>query len=816
MLLWLLTVLTTASQAIDLRECRRALGMESGAIRDDQLRASSSYNEEYAGPQHGRAGIESGSGAWCPAGQISSSSREFLEIDLREPTLLTGVKTMGRYDDGRGNEFARFYRVEYWRASLGEWKRLITGDLHEILPGNTDTRSPHTNWIEGAVVVEKVRILPVSNSTRTVCMRVELYGCPYKGEPLSIILVCSGRKDSVSSYSMRDGDRADGLNLRDERFDGRREEEGGKIESGIGKLYDGLLGFEDHESHPERWVGWRARDREDTVSITVVFSERLNVSAVLLHTSNYRRYNAQIFTSISLEFSINGLDFSSRSLSLPYDSDSFENLRWVRVPVENRLAKSIRITLTLPPRPRWLLLSELQFESAGSPLSLPASPDTVPISTVVSSSSSASSSSLSSSTATALLALATASAALLLMMLCVCRRRQRRVKSSSPLLSQQLFSSHHVMMEDGTMKTIVSPSTYAMARDNRTNELLEKIPLHDDDDNETIYAEPDSLTDDLSSSALYKTPLLCSSTATTLSMRRGTLPSKPQLPLPSSLDCGLYSTLLPSISRAQLEFIRPIGQGEFGKVHLARLERRRFVAVKSLHKRDVTAEASLEKEVRVLGALRHPNVVEVIGVVAAEGDTPMCCVMQFMAKGDLKKHLTTHPVNAPTALSFCVQIAAGMSYLESQGYVHRDVAARNCLLDDDLTVKMGDFGMARSLYADEYYTVEGECRLPVRWMSPESLLMGKFCSSSDVWSFGVTCWEVLSRCDRLPYPTLTHEQVVERLTRAEGLFLDCPPLCPEWMYRELLLPCWSIDASLRPTFQAIHHYLQSAQHRPIH
>ncbi|GMT34505.1 hypothetical protein PFISCL1PPCAC_25802 [Pristionchus fissidentatus] len=791
----LLLTLIASTQAIDLRECRRALGMESGAIRDDQISASSSFSVEYAGPQHGRAGVESGSGAWCPAGQISATSREFIEIDLRETTMLTGVKTMGRYDDGRGNEFARFYRVEYWRESVGEWRRLITGDLHEILQGNTDTRSPHTSWIEGGVVVEKVRILPVSNSTRTICMRVELYGCPYK--------------DAVSSYSMRDGERADGLDLTDGRFDGRKEDDG-RLEYGIGKLYDGLLGFEDHESHPERWVGWRAKGRKDTVAITVNFASRLNVSAVLLHTSNYRRYNAQIFTAILLEFSINGRDFSSRSLSLPYESDSFENLRWVRVPVPHRLAKSIRITLTLPPFPRWLLLSELQFESDGAPLSLPLSPDTVPVTTVVKRAP-AHQDEYRILSGTTLLIIA-AAALLMLLIVCACKRRQRRVKSSSPHLSKQMFASHHIMMEDGTTKTIVSPSTYAMARDNRTNELIEKIPLHDEDedDRDTIYAEPDSMDDDLSSSQLYKAPLLCSSTATTLSIRRGTLPTKPLIP---SRDCGVYSTLLPAISRSQIEFIRPIGQGEFGKVHLARLERRRLVAVKSLHKRDAAAEASFEKEVRVLGALRHHNVVEVIGVVAADGDAPMCCVMQFMARGDLKKHLTSHPVDCPTALSFCVQIAAGMSYLESQGYVHRDVAARNCLLDDELVVKMGDFGMARSLYADEYYTIEGECRLPVRWMAPESLLMGKFSTASDVWSFAVTCWEVLTRCDRLPYPTLTHEQVVDRLTRAEGLFLPCPDLCPEWMYRELLQPCWSVDPQLRPTFQAIHHYLQSAQHK---
>lgn len=99
-----------------------------------------------------------------------------------------------------------------------------------------------------------------------------------------------------------------------------------------------------------------------------------------------------------------------------------------------------------------------------------------------------------------------------------------------------------------------------------------------------------------------------------------------------------------------------------------------------------------------------------------------------------------------------------MTYLSAQRFVHRDLACRNCLVGSGLVVKIADFGMSRDIYTCDYYKIGGSRLLPVRWMSPESVIYGRFTLETDIWSFGVVLWEVFSY-GKQPYYGHTNEEV---------------------------------------------------------
>uniref|UniRef100_A0A8C5I8Q0 receptor protein-tyrosine kinase n=1 Tax=Gouania willdenowi TaxID=441366 RepID=A0A8C5I8Q0_GOUWI len=250
---------------------------------------------------------------------------------------------------------------------------------------------------------------------------------------------------------------------------------------------------------------------------------------------------------------------------------------------------------------------------------------------------------------------------------------------------------------------------------------------------------------------------------------------------------------------------RVIGAGEFGEVCSGRLKlpgkREVSVAIKTLkvgytekQRRDFLCEAS------IMGQFDHPNVVHLEGVVTR--GKPVMIVIEYMENGSLDSFLRKHDgqFTVIQLVGMLRGIAAGMRYLSDMGYVHRDLAARNILVNSNLVCKVSDFGLSRVIDDDPeaVYTTTGG-KIPVRWTAPEAIQFRKFTSASDVWSYGIVMWEVMSYGER-PYWDMSNQDVIKAIE--EGYRLPAPMDCPPGLH-QLMLDCWQKDRAERPKFDQI-------------
>lgn len=198
--------------------------------------------------------------------------------------------------------------------------------------------------------------------------------------------------------------------------------------------------------------------------------------------------------------------------------------------------------------------------------------------------------------------------------------------------------------------------------------------------------------------------------------------------------------------------------------------------------RSVRDRQNFINEALLLRQYKHKNIVKFLGIAAMRD--PLMIVMELvegrsthflqeisfgifsLAEGSLNNYLRKNDLRASLLIQMCYDIAKGMNYLEKQNVIHRDLAARNCLIDRKGRVKVADFGLSRCLQSDEEYFCQIK-EVPVRWWAVEVFLSSPYTSQSDVWSYGVTMWEVFSRADT-PYSHIQqNHHVIEAVKRGK-------------------------------------------------
>ncbi|XP_016399012.1 inactive tyrosine-protein kinase 7-like isoform X1 [Sinocyclocheilus rhinocerous] len=264
--------------------------------------------------------------------------------------------------------------------------------------------------------------------------------------------------------------------------------------------------------------------------------------------------------------------------------------------------------------------------------------------------------------------------------------------------------------------------------------------------------------------------------------------------------------------RNNLHTITTLGKGEFGEVLLAKAkaaedEEETVVLVKSLQARDEQMQLDFRRECDMFAKLSHANIARLLGICREV--EPHYMIMEYTDMGDLKQYLRVskskdekvkvQPLSTKQKVSVCLQVARGMEHLSNQRFVHKDLAARNCLISSKRQIKVSALGLSKDVYNSEYYHYR-QSWIPLRWLPSEAVFEDDFSTKTDVWSFGVLMWEVFS-FGELPYADLTEDKVLEALQEGK-LKLSPPPGCPSRVFK-LMVRCWAASPKDRLSFSDI-------------
>ncbi|XP_052068864.1 serine/threonine-protein kinase LMTK2-like isoform X1 [Mytilus californianus] len=338
----------------------------------------------------------------------------------------------------------------------------------------------------------------------------------------------------------------------------------------------------------------------------------------------------------------------------------------------------------------------------------------------------------------------------------------------------------------------------------------------------TVFSQGD--TSDISQVTFETIPDILAKTVTATALRPRISCTNTEIQKQSAKRVASFK----AFPRSHLTYIKEMGVGWFGQVlvseayNMVTSSRSTRVVVKMMKDDANSTEQQLFlQDLSVYRELDHPNVLKLLGQCTEA--SPFLTIVEYASMGDLKSYLRKERQIVKTMkdgivrMQFLTDMASGLQCLHVNGYLHHDFACRNCMVMSNMTVKIGDYGVAEDHFREDYYD-NGQDLLPIRWMAPESISLTnsiwqvtEFTKQSNMWSFGVAMFEV-TEYGQQPYKDLTDEMVLQNMIKAYPTSIELPhtddPIKSQ-LYQMMQL-CWQ-DSSHRPQIEEIHAQLQKIQ-----
>ncbi|UJR26817.1 hypothetical protein I4U23_008130 [Adineta vaga] len=819
--LFILVLIFSSTKQFNLETCRSPLGIEIGKIPD---LAFSSSSHAGSNSTASKARIRSENYGWCPLNKISTTSYEYIQIDLVNLTVISLIELQGKYSQHPNEHYADAFRVEYRRELNQKWIKYKDFAGQYILSGNTNSYIPTIRDILPLLVAKQIRIIPVVPGIKPkhICMRLELYGCSYEDGPIS--------------YSIPQGDRRGyDVQFLDETYDGHNEN--GTLKDGLGQLTDGIIAGDDYRLTDNvqgigqigyDWIGWKRKSfTMSNVNLLFYFNTIRNITSIRLHTSNLFTRDIYIFNSIIIADCDEKMN--TKTFFLIPDDYVNTHARFINISLASGsgfITKCIRLTLTFNNRSKWILISEVVFNT---------------ITAINHTSSSITPATITDNNQSPpfidygitvihywqwLLLISSLFTLLIILSIFVYyqwiqtfRQRRKLHKMSNHLKFDTNYqpisiqfptrvgmtccyapacdstvcsdgnstcsTSHNDIRRHLIISTTTSPSAGRATSGSDFGTISTASPAT----MSTVYQSvvnpylaavkndiPNVTSNPYASIDMYAYPIISDKTINIENLRTNFQGPCGNCTYQSLSPSDIYDStpLIPRINDEQLivEERYSTINGCFGTIVRGYIYLRhpydvlKPILIKALTTTDPIQKELFDKEHDIMARLSHPNLVQFFGYTLKQG----YALVEHSDLGDLYTFLSTTRCVQEDQISLSInvhlfiitQLSNALRYLELENLIHRDISARNCLVYPNYEIKLTNSAIASLQFQSHYYVVNHQ-RLPLRWMPPESIFNNEFTSQSDIWAFGITLWEIMTNCSTLPYALLNDEQVYQRL-----------------------------------------------------